>query len=137
MFWALLAKVLLRQPAWVQAVTLGLCTGMFITATADANQRDPSLDSTAVMVLSWGTAAAGFYMGFRVQNRHEALADHTAPRWLYALYAVIWLLGIAAAVIALVGEGGVKVAVLAIVPLVLLAPTALYGLRQVTHRMPA
>jgi len=28
MFWALLAKFLLRQPAWVQAVMLGLCTGM-------------------------------------------------------------------------------------------------------------
>jgi len=75
-------------------------------------------------------------MGFRVQNRHGALADHTAPRWLYALYAVVWLLGIAA-VIALVGDGGFKVAVVAIVPLVLLAPTALYGLRQVPDRVPA
>jgi hypothetical protein len=43
MVWALLAKFLLRQPAWVQAVTLGLCTGLFITAMATANQRNPAL----------------------------------------------------------------------------------------------
>jgi hypothetical protein len=90
------------------------------------------------MVLAWGAAAAaGYYAGFRVQNRQDDPANHTAPRWLYALYAVLWLLGMAAAIMALVGNGGFKVAVLPIVPLVLLTPTALYGLRQITHTAPA
>lgn len=54
MVWALLAKFLLSKPAWVQAVMLGLCTGLFVTAAAKANDRDPALDNT--VVLSLGTA---------------------------------------------------------------------------------
>ncbi len=34
MLWALLAKFLVSKPAWVQAVVLGGCTGMFVTAPA-------------------------------------------------------------------------------------------------------
>ena len=37
-------------------------------------------------------------------------------------YAAVWLFGLAAAVLTLLGEGGFNVAVLAVVPLVLLAP---------------
>lgn len=138
MLWALLAKFLVSRPAWVQAVVLGLCTGLFVTATAKANERDPALDSMVVMVLAWGAVAAlGFYVGSTMQTQRGALAAHTAPRWLYALYAAVWLLGLTAAVRALIGDGGFKVAALAVVPLVLLAPTALHGIRQMAHRVPA
>lgn len=138
MIWALLAKFLLSKPAWVQAVVLGLCTGLFATAAAEANERDPALDNTVVMVLVWGVAAAViYYIGFTVQTRRGELSEHTAPAWLYVLYAVVWLLGLTAAAVALFGEGGFKVAILAVVPLVLLAPTAIHGIRRVTHRVPA
>jgi hypothetical protein len=135
MLWALLAKFLLGQPAWVQATVLGLCTGLFATATAQANERDPAIDTTVLLALVWGAVAAAlYYLGFKVQSRRGAAAEHAAPPWLYALYSVVWLSGLAAAVLTLVGEGGFKVAVLAVVPLVLLAPTALYGIRHFTHQ---
>jgi hypothetical protein len=78
-----------------------------------------------------------FYAGFVVQSRRGRTVDHGAPNWLYAVYAVVWVFGLAAALFALVGGGGFKVAALAIVPLVLLAPTALYGIRMILHRAPA
>ena len=136
MIWALLATFLLSKPAWVQAVVLGLCTGLFVTSAAEANERDPALDNTVVMVLVWGAVAAVLYfVGFSLQTRRGALSGHAAPAWLYVLYAVVWLVGLTAAVTALLGEGGFTVAVLAIVPLVLLAPAALLGIRHVTRRV--
>jgi hypothetical protein len=36
---------------------------------------------------------------------------------------------------ALFGEGGFEVLILAVAPLVLLAPTAFYGMRQLTRRV--
>ena len=137
MIWALLAKFLISKPAWVQAVTLGLCTGLFVTAAAEANNRDPAIDNTVVMVLVWGAVAAVLYfVGFSLQTRRGALSEHAAPTWLYVVYAVVWLSGLLAAVMALLGEGGFKVAILAIVPLVLLAPDDFYGIRLATHRVP-
>jgi hypothetical protein len=131
----LLAKFLLGQPAWIQATVLGLSTGLFATAAAQANERDPTIDATVLMVLFWGACAAVlYYLGIKMQSRRGAAAEHTAPPWLYTLYSVIWLSGLAAATLALVGEGGFKVAVLAVVPLVLLAPAAFYGVRHFTHR---
>src|SRR5215213_3677974 len=125
MLWALLAKFLLRQPAWVQATVLGLCTGLFTTATAQANERDPAIDTTVLMALVWGAVAAAlYYLGFKVQSRRGSGAEHAAPPWLYTLYGAVWLLGLAATGLAFFGDGGFKVAVLAVVPLVLLAPTA-------------
>jgi hypothetical protein len=136
--WALLAKSLLSRPAWVQAGVLGLCTGLFVCAAAEANERDPAIGSTIVLVLAWGAVAAlAYYAGFMVQTRRGSLSERTAPEWLYALYAAVWLLGLTAAVLALVGEGGFKVASLAVVPLVLLAPTATVGVRRMLLRVRA
>jgi heme/copper-type cytochrome/quinol oxidase subunit 2 len=138
MVFALLAKFLLTQALWVQAVVLGLCTGLFVTALAEADERDPVISTTVRLVLIWGGVAATlYYAGFLVQSRRGEAADHLAPRWLYAVYAVVWVFGVLAALLALLGEGGFSVAVLAIVPLVLLAPTALYGIRMILHRAPA
>jgi hypothetical protein len=49
-------------------------------------------------------------------------------------YAGAWLLSIVAALLALFGDGGLKIAVLAIVPIVLLAPPALLGVRALLGR---
>jgi hypothetical protein len=46
----------------------------------------------------------------------------------------VWVLSLLAAVRALFGAGGLKVAALAIVPIVLLAPPALGGIRALLHR---
>jgi hypothetical protein len=134
---ALLAKFLLTKPASVQAVMLGLCTGLFVSAAAEANERDPAIDSTVLLVLSWGVPAAVlFYLGALLQ-RARAGSDEPVPRWFYVVYAAVWLFGLVAALLALLGEGGLQVALLAVVPLVLLAPTALYGVGQVLRRTSA
>jgi hypothetical protein len=133
--WALLAKVLLRQPPATQALALGLSSGLFVAAAAEANQRDPSIESTALLVLVAGTiAGALYYAGLMRQRKAGWEPGRSDPRWLYALYAVVWAVGLLAALLALFGEGGLKVAVLAIVPLVLLAPTALNGARSILRR---
>jgi hypothetical protein len=132
MVFALLAKFLLKQPALVQSVVLGLCTGLFVSALAQANERDPAIGSAVRLVLIWGAVAGAlFHAGFVVQRRRGRAADDSAPNWLYGVYAVVWIFGILAALYALFSEGGFKVAALAIVPIVLLAPTALYGIRLV------
>lgn len=138
MLFALLSKVLLKQPPWIQALALGLCTGLFVSAAAEANDRDPAISSTLSLVLMWGAVAGTlFYAGLAYQLRRGGTPDATAPRWWYAVYVVVWLFGLLAALLALLGDGGFKVAVLAIVPLVLLAPTALQGIRLALHRAPA
>lgn len=137
MVWALLAGFLLKQPPLAQAAVLGLCTGLFVTAAAKANERDPAISSMAWLALAWGVSAGAlYYAGFVLQQRRGAAADGSIPRWLYPLYAVVWMGGIVAAMLALLGDGGFKVAVLAIVPLVLLAPTALRGMRMALRRAP-
>ena len=137
MMWALLAKFLLKQPPLVQAAVLGLCTGLFVTAAAEANERDPAISAVILLVLFWGVlSGALYYAGFRYQGRRGPAAEHAAPRWLYVLYAAVWVCGVVAALLALFGAGGIKIAALAIVPLVLLAPTAFYGIRMALHRLP-
>jgi hypothetical protein len=45
-------------------------------------------------------------------------------------------MSVTAGVGTIVGDGGVKVAVIAIVPIVLLAPPALMGIRELLRRRP-
>lgn len=138
MIWALLAALLTRQPPLLQGIVLGLCTGLFVSAAAEANNRNPLLSSVLILVLVAGAIAGGlFYWGLESQRRHGWNPSSPAPRWLYAVYTVVWVLGMAAALVTLFGAGGLKVAVLAIVPLVLLAPAALRGVVILSHRTPA
>jgi hypothetical protein len=136
MVFALLARFLLKQPALVQAIVLGLCAGLFVTALAQANQRDPAISSNVWLVLSWGSVAAVlFSAGFVAQRRRVRATNQAAPpNWLYGVYAIVWVFGILSAVYALFSQGGFKVAALAIVPIVLLAPTALTGIRLFCSR---
>ena len=52
MLWALLAAFLRRRPPWLQAGTVGLCTGIFIVANVNAGQRDLRLGPAAALVLA-------------------------------------------------------------------------------------
>jgi hypothetical protein len=129
MIWALLAAYLTKRPPWVQAGVLGLCTGLFVTAGVEADTRDPSISSGILLVLTVAVISGGlFYLGLRADQRSRREEDG-APTWVHVAYAGAWLLSIVATVLALFGAGGFKVAVLAIVPIVLLAPPALVGLR--------
>ena len=131
MLWAMLAAFLTRKPPLVQSVVVGACTGLFVAAAAQANERNPTIGRTAVLVLVWGcVAGALFYAGLIYQRRHGWVPSEPGPGWLYGVYTVVWLWGILAALAALLGAGGFKVAALTIVPLVLLAPTALQGIRR-------
>ncbi len=138
MVWMLLAKFLTSKPPLVQSVVVGLCCGLFAAAMAQANDRDPHIGTTLRLVVVWGVVLGGVFLaGLVYQRRHGWAAESPAPGWLHASYAVVWVLGIVAALLALFGEGGFKVAALAVVPLVLLAPTALLGIRLLLHRAPA
>ena len=138
MVWALMAKFLTSKPPFVQAIVVGLSSGLFVATAADANERDPQISSMAVLVVVAGVVLGGlFYAGLAVQRRNGWAHNDDTPGWLYALYASVWVLGLAAAVYALFSEGGFKVAALTIVPLVLLAPPAFQGIRLALHREPA
>jgi hypothetical protein len=134
MIWALLAAWLRKQPAWIQALVFGLCVGLFIAAAANADNRDPLLSSLAVVVLVAAViSGAAFYLALRAQQRHSS-ADAAAPAWIDVVYLAVWLLSLLAAVRALFGDGGLKVAALAIVPIVLLLPNAISGIRLLLRR---
>jgi hypothetical protein len=135
MIWALLAGFLLKRPPWVQALVLGLCTGLFVATGAMANQREPLVGSVALLVLTVGIIAGGaFVLALRAQLRHGWTTGTTPPRWVSLAYAAVWVLSVLALLRALFGAGGLKVAVLAIVPIVLLAPAAIAGVRALLGR---
>ena len=134
MIWALLAAWLRKQPAWIQAMVFGLCVGLFIAAAANADNRDPLLSSLAVVVLVAAViSGAAFYLALRAQQRHSS-PDAAAPVWVDLVYLAVWVLSLLAAVRALFGDGGLKVAALAIVPIVLLLPSAISGVRVLLRR---
>jgi len=131
MIWALLAAFPTKKPPLVQAVVLGLCAGLFVATGAEASNRDPLFERMAFLVLVVGVITGGlFYAGLTYQGRHPSTTAAPAPIWLYAIYVAVWLGGLLATLLALFGAGGFKVAVLAIVPLVLIAPTAMQGLSR-------
>ena len=134
MVWALLARFLTSKPPLVQAVVVGLCSGLFVAAAAQADERDMQIGSTVGLVLAWGTALGALFLaGLTYQRRNGWNTDSPAPGWLSAVYALVWLGGLGAGLLALFEDGGPKVAALTIVPLVLLAPTAMHGIRAALH----
>jgi predicted permease len=125
---ALLATYITKAPAWIQGGVFGLCVGLFVAAGAEADTRNAVISSVILLVLTVGVIAGGmFFFGLRARLRR--LTDGgDAPAWVHASYCGTWLLSVAAAVRALFGEGGFKIAALAIL-IVLLAQPALVGIR--------
>jgi hypothetical protein len=135
MLWAFLAAFLTKRPAWVQALVVGLCTGLFVATAAEADQREPLISSVVLLVLVAGAVAGtAFYLTMRAQERHGWRSGMAAPAWVVLAYAGVWVLSLLAAARALFGAGGLKVAALAIVPIVLLAPLAIEGIRTLLRR---
>jgi hypothetical protein len=125
----LLAAYLTKRPPWVQAVVFGPCVGLFVAAGAAANTRNPVISSVLLQVLAVAGISGGlFYLALRAQL-HRRPTGSGSPAWVHVAYTGAWLLSAVAAVLALFGAGGFKVAVLAIMPIVLLTPPALIGIR--------
>ena len=125
---ALLATYITKAPAWIQGGVFGLCVGLFVAALAEAETRNAVISSVILLVPTVGVIAGGILLGLQAQLRR--LTDGgDAPAWVHASYCGTWLLSVAAAVRALFGEGGFKIAALAIIPIVLLAQPALVGIR--------
>lgn len=136
MLWALLAAYLTKRPPWVQSCVVGLCTGLFVATAANADERDPVIESVFLQTLAVGAVAGGaLFLALHRRLRYEP-GEGGPPAWVHAVYAGVWVLAIGAAARALFGDGGLKVAVLAVVPIVLLAPPALQGIRTLAHRSP-
>jgi hypothetical protein len=136
MMWALLAAFLTRRPAWMQAVVFGTCVGLFVTA--EANARGPLLSWTLVLTVAVAVLTGGvFYRTLRARAGRPP-GSGGGPTWAHIAYPAACLLVIGAAVGALVGDGGLRVAALAIVPIVLLAPPAVSGIRALLRgQVPA
>lgn len=135
MIWALLAAYLTKRPVWVQTLVVGLSAGLFIATAAKANERDPLISSVVLLVLVAGAVTGtAFYLALRAQQRHGWKTDTAPPLWVDLVYAAVWVLSLLAAIRALLGEGGLRVAALAIIPIVLLAPPALAGIRTLLRR---
>jgi hypothetical protein len=123
---------------WVQAIVFGLCVGLFVATTAAANERELLIERVILLVVIAGVISGGaFLLALRTQARRGWTAGTTPPRWVALAYAAVWVLSLLAALRALFGAGGIKVAVLAIVPIVLLAPPAFVGIRTLLGRPPA
>lgn len=136
MIWALVAVYLTKRPPWMQALVFGLCVGLFVATAAEANDREPMIGSVVMLVLTAGVVSGGaFLLALRAQVRH-GWTGATTPTWVSLAYVAVWVLSLLAAVLALFGAGGFTVALLAVVPIVLLAPPALVGIRTLLGRPP-
>ena len=136
MLWALLAAFLRRRPPWLQAGMIGLCTGIFVVANVNAGQRDLPLGPAAALVLAAAVPVGWAYSrALRAERRSRAAGRPNTSR-VHAAYAAVWLIAVTAAVGTILGDGGVRVAVIAIVPIVLLSPSALAGTQALLRRHP-
>ena len=134
MIWALLAAFLRHRPPWVQAAMFGMCTGLFVAAGTWGVHRIGHVGSSTLLVLVVAMfTGAAFHVALLAHVRSRSRPRERAVR-VHLTYAAVWLLLVSAAVRALLGAGGYRVAVFAIVPIVLLAPPALVGLRALTGR---
>lgn len=137
MIWALLAAYLTKRSPWVQAMVFGLCVGLFIATAAEANEREPLIGTVVLLVLTAGVVSGGaFYLALRAQRTRGWTAGTTPPTWVAVAYGGVWVLSLLAAIRALFGAGGLKVAVLAIVPIVRLAPPAIVGIQTLLGHPP-
>jgi hypothetical protein len=133
MLWALLAAFLTRRPPWVQAGMVGLCTGLFVVGNVNAGPMNLHLGYAVTVVVTVAAISGGAFLSAQLRRR---AANRTPPVWVLTTYVAVWLVALAAAVGTLFGDAGVRVAVVAIVPIVLLTPSAFDGVRALLGRRP-
>ena len=136
MLWAALATFLWSKPAWVQAVFVGVCSGLFLGALT-GNWLNGDLDPAGLFVFVGFSLVAGglFYLARTAIPRPSAseIGAGALPVWELVLFPLLWLLGVASLVRALF-EQGFGTAILLILPLMLLGPVALDCARALRDR---
>ena len=119
MLWALLAAFLRRRPPWAQAVVFGLCTGLFVAASATDLQRIARIGPVTFLVLGVGVVTGGAFHLALCAHLHSAATARPRALWVHVGNAAVWPLFVSAAVRALLGAGGSRLAVPAVVPIAL------------------
>jgi hypothetical protein len=132
MIWALLAAFLMRRPAWMRALVFGTCLGLFVAA--EVYPREPLRSTAVVLTVAVAVLTGGVFFHALRTGAGPSPGAGGAPTWVAIACPGAWLLVVGAAVRALVVEHGARVAVLAVVPIVLLAPPAVAGIRALLHR---
>jgi hypothetical protein len=91
MVWALLAAFLRNRPPWAQAVMFGMCTGLFVAASAVGVQRIAHIGSATILVLVVAAFTGGaFYFALRAHLRSRSTARESGV-WVHVVYAAVWL----------------------------------------------
>lgn len=137
MLWAAIATYLWSKPVWVQAVFVGLCSGLFVAALA-GDWVEGGLGAVGLLFAGCSLVSGGlFYIARNAVPRPSASPETEAssqPIWALVLFPLLWLVGIAAFVRTLL-EQGFAVAILLILPLMLVGPVALDGARALVGRL--
>lgn len=140
MLWAAIATFLWSKPTWVQAVFVGVCSGLFVAALM-GNWLDGELDPVGLFVFVGFSMVSGglFYLARTVIPRPSDSPEIEAsskPIWELVLFPLLWILGVVSFVRALF-EQGFATAILLILPLMLLGPVALDATRALRERLTA
>lgn len=139
---AALSAFLLKQPPALQALFVGACGGAFLMGVVSAADTDPSAELLVIAFLVFGIANGVFY--YLASTRpHRARTEEELPDaeigwrlpwYQLAIFVLIWLIGITAALLTLFVGAGFTVAVFLVLPIVLFAPVALISARELRRR---
>jgi len=135
---AALTAFLRKQPPAFQSIFVGLCTGAFLMGVVSAVDSDPSAELLVVAFLVFAIASGAFFYVAQARSSREAEQGPSAdaetsselPGYLHALFVLVWLIGVTAALLTLFVGAGFKVAVILVLPIVLFYPVALYSARE-------
>ena len=136
---AALSAFLWKQPPALQALFVGACSGAFLMGVVSAVDSDPSAGLLVIAFLVFAIANGVFYYVARARSRRKAAEEEPSgdaeigsglPAYQLALFVLVWLIGITAALLTLLVGAGFKVAVILVLPIVLFAPVALAAARE-------
>lgn len=140
---AALSAFLLKQPPALQALFVGACSGAFLMGVVSAFDSDPSAELLVVAFLVFAIASGVFYYAASARS-HRAGAEgelpgdaeigSRLPAYQLAIFVLVWLIGITAALLTLFVGAGFTVAVILVLPIVLFAPVALVSARELGRR---
>ena len=140
---AALSAFLFRQPLGLQALFVGACLGAFLTGVVSVFDPGSSTELLVVAFLCFAIASGGFFYVVSSRSQRakaegessgEAETSTRLPTYQLAIFALIWLVGIAAAVLNLFIGAGFAAAVILVLPIVLFAPVALGSAREIAER---
>ena len=105
-----------------------------VAASATDLQRIARIGPVTFLVLGVGVVTGGAFHLALCAHLHSAATARPRALWVHVGNAAVWPLLVSAAVRALFGAGGSRLAVPAVVPIALWTPLALVGLRSLSRR---